>query len=156
MVPEQNQGKRKMPERNENCDICGCNFVNQAGLKTHKKRMHAVQIPKAANSNSVTLQRCESVKSPPPKKIFFAPKTSPVLLAIELHETNVKPVEKVEELKDSESFKDVQADEPKPAPVEESRTSQVEVLHACQPKQREESNLSVVRSSQPALIPALC
>ena len=66
-----NQGKRKMPAKNEPCDICGRMFTNQTGLSIHKKRMHSVDSHKAIK-NKESLQRSDSIRSPPPKKTLLA------------------------------------------------------------------------------------
>ena len=75
--PHIKEGKRKLPEKKEKCNICGRMLLNLTGLNIHKKRMHSIEVRKTnssstlSRSNSVkSTTSVESTKSPPPKKLI--------------------------------------------------------------------------------------
>ena len=86
--------KRKAAEKTDKCDICGRMFSGVGRLKTHKTRLHKDDLQKPTleketvevltRSNSI---HSESSLSPPPKKIFFAPKQIATAVLIDLAET---------------------------------------------------------------------
>ena len=88
--------KRKVAEKTDKCDICGRMFAGIGGLKTHKTRSHGEDIksPVFDKQSVQALTRSDSIKSesslsPPPKKIFYAPKKIATAVLIEI-ETETK------------------------------------------------------------------
>ena len=78
-----NAQKRKVPEKTDKCDLCGRMFAGIGGLKTHKTRAHRTEglSPALTRSDSI---KSESSLSPPPKKIFYAPKEIATALVVDI------------------------------------------------------------------------
>ena len=81
-------GKRKLPEKREKCDICGRMLLNAKGLDIHKKRMHPTENRKSnkqfLRSDSVgSVKSVQSVTSPPPKKHEKDPNPKKVTLEVD-------------------------------------------------------------------------
>ena len=89
--------KRKAVLKTNKCDICGRMFAGIGGIKTHKTRSHGVYLKKPTFEKETVevLTRSHSVRSetslsPPPKKIFFAPKQIATVVLVELGEAETK------------------------------------------------------------------